>query len=153
MARTVRRGRPVDDMPDVGTYREKMRQNVALSQQIAALTKRRENLRDELRTYASEYGTPNHRGHRDVVFEEPINLGDKLIKGFRLQQSVSVTLDVEAAKSLAEAKGITQRVIKHEVREFIDQDELWACQQDGILTREEIEDLLITNYSHSLIGL
>ncbi|MEU4534305.1 hypothetical protein AB0G15_05475 [Streptosporangium sp. NPDC023825] len=128
------------------------RQRFQLEAQIAQLKARSTHLRDRLLEVAEHHGRVDEHGHQRVYLDSPVTVGDKTYTGFVRRRSVTQSFNEDAARELVEARGLTDRVTKSKMITWIDQDELWACQQEGLLTAAEIDALIDRTYTHSLWG-
>lgn len=116
------------------------------------LGQRRNDLRDRMLRLAREYGQADQHGHRHIRLPAEVTVGDKVIRGFTCRRSARSSFDEAAALELAERKGITDLVVRREIHTFVDQDALWAAQQRGLVSADEIDALITTTYMDSLWG-
>ncbi|WP_188187596.1 hypothetical protein [Nonomuraea sp. SYSU D8015] len=126
------------------------RQKFALDEDVKRLGERVKTLRDAMDAYAAKAGVTDAKGHRRVRFSEPIEIGGKQVKGFVRQRSESIRLDEDAVYDLAEEKGLLDRVIRKVEIEEIDQDALFALQQEGLITREELQSLFTSSTTYTI---
>jgi hypothetical protein len=103
-----------------------------------------------LRDYVAANGEPNG-DHRDWLFPEPFTIGTQTYLGLRNQASPSTFMDEEKAQELVVAKGLRARVVKEVTTEVWDYDELYVLNQQGVITDDEIDSLMVTDISHSLV--
>lgn len=119
----------------------------------AALEDRIGELRQELLTYAEQHGMADDRGHHHVDLPHPVTVpGGTTYTGWSRVRKVSRTLSEERVRKLAEERGLTNRLFKEVVTTVLDQDELFACQQEDLITPEELDALFDVVVVYSLTG-
>lgn len=97
-----------------------------------------------LKDYVLEHGEPNGKDI-EWVFDDPLTIGDATYRGFKAQASEpSPELDEDAATELLETKELLGRVKKTIEVEVWDWDEIYVLNQQGLITDEELDKLLVT---------
>lgn len=111
---------------------------------------RQEMRRSQLEAYATRYGKKDARGHRKVYFSQPQMVGGTLVRGFVRERRTTNYLDEEAAIDLATERGFLDAVTDVVTTRVLSQDKLYAAQQRGLITPEELRSLFVTSYSYSV---
>ncbi|MFI6512954.1 hypothetical protein ACIBCT_35595 [Streptosporangium sp. NPDC050855] len=137
-------------LPSLEEVTTAARQKFALDEDVKRLGDRSKSLRDLMDAYASRAGTADAKGHRRVRFPEPLEIGGKQVSGFIRQRSETITLDEEAVYDLATEKGVLDRVVRKVTYEEIDQDALFALQQEGVITRDELRALFTSSTTYTI---
>lgn len=83
-------------------------------------------------------------------FDKPV-IGDKddSYRGLMLQRRVSEFIDEDKADEIIQAHNLQDRC--YTTIEVIDFDQLYACNQEGIVSDEEIDSILSFNETFALI--
>lgn len=126
---------------------EEARAKKAKDKAVAVQGDRKANL---LKDYIAEHGEPNG-DHVDWLFEQPLTIGDQTYLGMRNQASASTFMDPDKAEELVVAKGLRDKVFKIVEVEVADWDELYRLNQQGVISDDEIDDLMTTETSYSLV--
>jgi len=117
---------------------------------LEQLVERKEMIRKQLLKIAEEIGEIDDRGSQSVELTTPLTVGKATYRGFVRRRKVSTTLDVDKVRKLAEEKGISHLVFRQVVIEELDQDELYACQQRGLISEADLEACISTHISYAL---
>ncbi|MFD9947226.1 MULTISPECIES: hypothetical protein [Nonomuraea] len=130
------------------------RQWATLREQAAQIDNRVKALRADLLDLAAHHGDEDAKGHMTITLDQPYE-GDRTYSGFVREKRVSMTVNEERARTLARSKGpdVEKRVFRHEVIEVLDQDELYALQQEDVLTTDELDSLIDTTITYALKGI
>jgi hypothetical protein len=118
----------------------------------------KERARDGLKAYLlesdpeSEEFRIDENGHRYLDLENPIPDGDDLVLSIRAQRNVSSSIDLDKAGDILRAKGpaVYDRVFRRVVRREFDENELYAVNQAGLVTDDELDSMIIENVTYSL---
>lgn len=90
------------------------------------------------------------RGNYYWEFDSPIKALDGIeYRGIMAQRRVSEYTDEEKLIKLLDAKGLTERCTQHIPQ--LDLDEVFACNQEGLITDEEIESVLEYDETYSIV--
>lgn len=143
---------PTTTAPDLTRAAELAARRFTLEHQIGQLKAESTTLRGQLLTIAETHGTVDEHGHQRVLLDAPVTVGDVTFTGYVRRRSVTQSFNENAARELVEARGLTDRVLRTKITTYVDQDELWACQQEGLLTAAEIDSTIDRSYTHSLWG-
>lgn len=149
LRRTDRAREPLDLERAAGLYQQRL----MIDAQLARLNERRTTLTETLHDIAAAHGERDSKGNTRIVLPAPVTAEGKTFTGFKRQRSVSVHFDVESARRLALRKGVLKRVEKRRIVTAIDPDEFWALQQEGIITRDDIDALMIHDDTYSIRGI
>lgn len=117
----------------------------------AVFKKRKEEHRDYLKAWIMEAFDPTDKG--DFLFEFPqgsINLPGGPCKGLLVQRRVSEWVDDDKALAIIGRHGLQGRCIKEVKSYHIDYDELYACNQEGLISDDEIDSILEISESFAL---
>lgn len=129
-------------------YRDQeLEARAAKERAIAVLGDRKRNL---LKEYIDANGTPNGKDF-DWYFPDPLTIGENSYDGLRMQAKETIALDTDAALALLEAKGLTDRVAHEVTTVEYDWEELYELLQEGELTQEEIDGLMVTDTQYALV--
>jgi hypothetical protein len=118
---------------------EKLRLWVHLRTQMERTQGQLNHLRDELNAHVDQFGYSDESGHLRLEIDRPFEFGGKRYEGIKRERRVSRTLNEERAQSLAQAKGLLERLFP--MRPVLDADELYVLYEEGLLTENEIDDL------------
>lgn len=119
----------------------------------AAEKKRREEYRDLLKEYIQSKGTEDENGNLCYIFDEPLFIEDGKYIGLQNQRKVSEFYNEKKAVKLIEDTGLKARCIREVVTWEIDYDELYAANQEGLVTDEEIDSIMDHDVSYALIKM
>lgn len=120
------------------------------SEEEARIVKTKNTARDYLKRELNSLGEPDENGNIIWYFDDPLNLGE-IYKGLMLQRRVSEYTDEDKAIELVNKYDLGDRCIKTRVVYDLDLDELYACNQEGIISDEEIDDIIVVNETWALI--
>lgn len=114
----------------------------------------KERARDGLKAFLldSEDSRVDENGHRYLDLETPIPDGDDLVLSIRAQRNVSSSIDLDKAAEILRDKGqaVYDRVFRRVVRREFDENELYAVNQAGLVTDDELDSMIIENVTYSL---
>lgn len=119
-----------------------------------SLKQKRSDLRDDLSEYIKEHGEQDENGNLILFFDELMTVDDKeWYSGLMLQRRVSEFVDDDTARVVIESNDLESRCIKRIVTEVIDYDELYACNQEGLISDEEIDSILSEEETWALVKM
>jgi hypothetical protein len=105
--------------------------------------KARDTSRDFLKRWLMEDGRVDENGHRWLDFADELTIDGRTWKAICAQRRISSSIDLDATEELVKAKGLYNDVFPVvEVREF-NEDALYAANQRGLISDEELDGLLI----------
>lgn len=115
----------------------------------------KEQARDGLKAFLledSEDMRLDENGHRYLDLETPIPDGDDLVLSIRAQRNVSSSIDLDKAAEVLRAKSpaVYDRVFKRVVIRQFDENELYAVNQAGLVTDDELDSMIVENVTYSL---
>lgn len=119
---------------------------INLREELQQVTARKEQTRDWLKQRLQNSGYVDHDGNQ--WFDLPDGYGE--YRHLKNEKKVSTTINVERLKNLALDKGVEARVIRKEVIEVIDQDEIYVLYQENIITEEELDSLFDEKVTYAL---
>jgi hypothetical protein len=111
---------------------------------------RRTDLRDKLLDFILSNGEPDENGNIIWEFPRLIDFDASMLKGMMAQRRVSEFLNEEKARELIEKHHLEADCIKVEFVETIDYDELFAANQKGIISDEELDEIIEISESYAL---
>lgn len=109
--------------------------------------------RDYLKTKIRELGEPDENGNIIWYFDELLTLPSGTYTGLMLQRRVSEYTDEEIAKEIITENDLGDRCIKEEVIQVLDLDEIYACNQEGLLSDDQIDSMIVVNESFALVKM
>ena len=122
------------------------------SEQVDAYTAEKTAARDWIKANIRELGEPDEDGN--IVWEfDPVPSGDSFCSGLKLQRRVSEYIDEESARALIEDAGLAPRCIRRIYTEEIDLDELYAANQEGLITDEEMDSIIEVDENWALVKI
>jgi hypothetical protein len=149
--RVIRTKSQVRDLPTLQEITSVAVQKFATDDRNRAIVEpRQQQHRSQMEAYASSYGVRDAKGHRKVYFAEPQEVGGSLARGFVRERRVSHYLDEEAAKDLAVERGCLEMITETVTTTVIKQDGLYAAQQLGYFTPEELRSLFKQTVTYSI---
>lgn len=118
----------------------------------AQFKKYREQYRKQLLPWLKE-SEPDEDGNYYYEFPDPLHIGDDRTeyKGLKAQRRVSELINENVAQELIMKHDLGSRCIKEVVSYVIDYDELYACNQEGIISDEEIDSIIETEETFALV--
>lgn len=123
-----------------------------LSHQVESENKaKREAARDYLKPYIMAAFDIDENGNFYYEFPDPISVdGKSWVKGLMARRRVSEYTNEELAERLIKLHKLEKRCIKIVVSYELDLDELYAANQEGIISDDEIDSIIETDVSYSL---
>lgn len=119
--------------------------------QEAALKKRREELRDELKQFIME-GEQDENGNYIYEFPDPITLdGETYFRGLQAQRRVSEYANTDTAFQVLGTYDLWDRCVDEVTTYEINWDEVYACNQEGLIPDEDIDAILEHDITYSLV--
>lgn len=111
----------------------------------------RDNYKFSLREWLMQDGEVDENGHRWLHFDDPLTIGGKTWRGICAQRRLSPSIDMDATEALAKAKGLYDEVFPVvSVRQF-DEDALYAANQRGLISDEELDALIEENETYAIV--
>lgn len=96
-------------------------------------------------------GREDGEGHRYWDFEEPLVIGGTAYTGIQAQRRASSGIDLDAAEKLAKDKGIYDQVFPEVVIREFDEDALFAANQEGKVSDDELDELEVLNETYAIL--
>lgn len=116
-------------------------------------TKQRvEILKGDLKTLVRTYGEADENGHVNITLPVPIESGNETYTGLKAERHVSTSLDEDKVEEILKEKGLFDQVQSQEVITYIDQDKLYALQQQGFISEEELDSMWVENETYHFKG-
>jgi hypothetical protein len=109
------------------------------SQEEAAAKARKDDVNKKIKALLEDIPA-DERGHRTVLFDEPVEVGNKTLTGVKVERRVSRSLDEEVTELVLRAhEGLYDRAVTYEP--VVQQDEIYAMYQEDLITQEEIDSM------------
>jgi hypothetical protein len=125
----------------------KVREFLVLKFQETQVVTRKNHLRDEISTFVDAHGETDEKGSKFWDLPEPVEVNGQKFTSVKRERRTSIGLDVDAVETLANKKGLTDRVFKEVTTTVLDQDELYVLQQEGLITEDELDALFTESVS------
>lgn len=120
------------------------------SEEEARILKVKNESRDYLRDNIKDLGEPDENGNIIWYFDESLNLGETY-RGLMLQRRVSEYTDEDKVLAILEDTGLHSRCVTYITIPEIDLDEVYACNQEGLITDEEIDSMIEVKETWALV--
>ena len=118
------------------------------------IKKRRSELRDNLSGYIKDNGEEDENGNILWYFDQPVGgEDDTWYSGLMLQRRTSEFVNEDRAKEIITSNNLEERCIRRVTVDYVDYDELYACNQQGLVTDEEIDSMLEFNETYALVKM
>lgn len=117
----------------------------------AQTKKQREDLRDKLRPWLTESFEPDEDGNYYYEFPDPINLDGIWYTGLQAQRRVSEFVDDIKAMDIIAQHNLQDRCLYEHVELEVDYDELYAANQEGIISDEEVDSIIEHTVNYALV--
>lgn len=121
---------------------------------------RKERARDKLKRFLTvkedgEFvnGREDENGHRYLDLESAIPDGDDLIESIRATRNVSSSIDLDLCADVLQSRGLYDRVFKRVVIRQFDEHELYALNQQGLISDEELDSMITEAITYSLTAV
>lgn len=126
---------------------------ILISKDEAIIRKRREELRDSLKTWLLSNGEPDENGNYRYYFDKPVILDDQEINGLMAQRRVSEMINEDTAFEVAERYGVLDQVVTEIITTELDMDMLYVLNQQGVIPDEDIDSIFEFNETFALVKL
>lgn len=117
----------------------------------AELKKRREDARSFLLPYLQENFVPDENGCYIYEFPDPIIIDGVSYKGLMAQRRVSEFVNEDRARELIAEHHEEDRCLYPVTTFEVDYDELYALNQEGIISDEEIDSIIEPQETFALV--
>ncbi|WP_369042208.1 hypothetical protein [Streptomyces sp. Midd1] len=129
------------------------REWAVLKAQVTEETSRLNKLRDKVSGAVEQRGYTDHKGSQYLDLPFPVPAGDNEYIRIKRERRVSVAADEEAAERILKAKsGALYRRAFPPVP-TLDADELYVLLQEGHLTEDEMDEILVQRETYAFRGL
>lgn len=116
------------------------------------IKKLREDYRNNLRDIIMS-GDTDDKGNYNYEFPEPLCIDNVWYTGLQMQRRVSEYVDEDTARALISKHSLNDRCIRVIQVEELDLDELYAANQEGIISDDEIDSIIEADETYSLIRI
>lgn len=123
------------------------------SEQEAKFLKEKNTHKEYLKKYINQEGEPDENGNIIWYFDKPLMSSDGIHKGLMLQRRISEYTDEELGLELVKDLGLDVRCITREYVEHLDLNEVYVCNQEGLITDNEIDSLIVINETWALVKI
>lgn len=120
------------------------------AEEESRLVQAKKEARDYLMPAIRELGEPDENGNIIWYFDEPLHLGETY-SGLMLQRRVSEYTDEEKVREIIAKHGLEDRCIRKVVTYEVDLDEVFACNQEDVISDEEIDSMIVVNENWALV--
>jgi hypothetical protein len=94
---------------------------------------------------------PDEDGNFYYEFPDVIHLDETNFAGIMAQRRVSEYVDDDKAMELIKVHGLEDRCLKSYMVTEIDYDALYACNQEGVISDEDIDSIIEVNENYALV--
>lgn len=122
------------------------------SEEEARILKIKNESKDYLKDKITDLGEPDENGNILWYFDDPLILGETYT-GLMLQRRVSEYTDEDKVLEILQDTGLEARCVRYVTTPQIDLDEVYACNQEGLLTDEEIDSMIVIQESYALVKI
>lgn len=129
------------------------REWAVLKTQITTETTRLNKLRDKVAAAVEQRGYTDHKGSQFLDLPFPIPAGDNEYIRIKRERRVSISADEEAAEKILKAKDEALYRRAFPLVPTLDPDELYVLLQEGHLTEEEMDRILVQRETYAFRGL
>lgn len=114
--------------------------------------KARDRYRDALRSWLMTEGREDENGHRYLDLDgSGLTIGDHTYRAICAQRRVTSSIDLDATEDLCRELGLFNEVFPVvPVRQF-DEDALYAANQRGLITDEQLDSLITENVTYAIV--
>jgi hypothetical protein len=133
--------------PKKGSLEQIFSQWATLKHQGDLIAERQKDLRTDLMGLVKGGGLTDEKGSFFLNLHTPVTVGDKTYRTLKNERRVSERLDEDAAEELLKSKGLLERCQKTVV--VFDPDELYVLNQEGLLSDEELDSLIVISESYA----
>ncbi|MFE5853229.1 hypothetical protein ACFQ61_08405 [Streptomyces sp. NPDC056500] len=140
---------PIPLDPVIPTFREW----ALLKAENTKLTTRMNKLRDEISLAIQRRGYRDHKGSQFIDLPFPITVeGGEYIR-IKRERRVSIVADIEAAERITRARSESVYARAFPPVPTLNADELYVLLQEGELTAEEMDQIMVQKESYAFRGL
>lgn len=129
------------------------REWAVLKAQVTDQTSRLNKLRDKVASAVEKRGYVDHKGSQYLDLPFPIPAGDNEYIRIKRERRVSVIADEEAAARILKARSEALYRRAFPPVPTLDADELYVLLQEGHLTEEEMDEILVQKETFAFRGL
>jgi hypothetical protein len=93
----------------------------------------------------------DENGHKFYDFEKPLTIGGVEYKAISAQRRLSASIDLARTEELVREKGLYEDVFPPVTTRRFDEDALYAANQLGYITDEELDGLITENVTYAIV--
>lgn len=138
---TKRTERPIR----VGGLAAKFRQWAVIKHEVAELTKRQNQLRDEMAKTLTAEGAVDDKGSYFLDLPEPVEVNGQIFRQIKRERRAPQVFLESAAEELLSSLGLLEEA--QTTYTVLDQDKVYVLNQEGKLTDDQIDSLFETRES------
>lgn len=122
------------------------------SDEVAQHTARKNEASEYIKSNIRDLGEPDENGNIVWTFDNPLTTDDAgQYLGFKLQRRVSEYTDDERAMEILEEHGLGPRCVRYITVAEIDYDEMYAANQEGVISDDEIDSIISIDETWALV--
>lgn len=129
------------------------REWAVLKAEVTERTTRLNKLRDKVAAAVEQRGYTDHKGSQFLDLPFPIPAGETAYTRIKRERRVSIVSDLDAAERITRAKGEAVYRRAFPPIPTLDADELFVLHQEGVLTEEEMDEILTQKETFAFRGL
>jgi hypothetical protein len=137
--------KPGEPKPGPKTVESQFAEFQTLKTESELIAKRQKTLRDALLAEVQAAGIVDEKGSLYLALKRPIEVAGKVFRTLKSERRVSVRVDETAAEELLAEKGLLERAQKTVV--VFDPDMLYVLNQEGLLSDDELDELMVSSES------
>lgn len=118
-----------------------------------SLRKKREDLRDKLKEWLIANCEQDENGNYIYEFDKPVQLDNTEVRGLMAQRRVSEFIDEDKAWEIVDKYNVRDTCVETVTTEELNFDMLYALNQQGIITDEDIDSILDLKESFALMKM
>ena len=119
----------------------------------ASHKRRREELRDQLKDWIISNCDPDESGNYHFMFEKPVIIDSQVFAGLTAQRRVSEFINEDRAFEIADKYDVRDQVVREVITEELDLDAMYALNQRGIISDEDIDSILDLRETFALVKI
>jgi hypothetical protein len=117
------------------------------------LKTRKDVLRDDLKQWMLDNCEQDENGNYIYEFDRPVQLEDTQVYGLVAQRRVSEFINEDKAWEIVDKYGVRDEVVEEVTTEELNFDMLYALNQQGIISDEDIDSILDFKESFALMKM
>lgn len=124
---------------------------LATASEEAAIKRRRESLRDNLKQWIIDNCEPDENGNYIYYFPKPVYLESSEVRGLMAQRRTSEFVNEDRAFNVAEKYGVLDKVTYEITTEELDLDAMYVLNQQGVIPDDAIDSIIEIKETFALV--